>query len=447
MNRASYHHLTLAMLLASASFAAAPPPPAAPSAEEVNAWFEAVHLAQLPVPPLLRHADLTRELARLQAAAPELFTVEEIGASVEGRALRHVMIGKGSRHVLLWSQMHGDEPTATSALLDLFELFRQKRDAAAPARILSALTLHVVPMLNPDGAERFTRRNAQNIDINRDALAQQTPEGRALKSLRDKLQPFIGFNLHNQSWRMAAGKGGRPATISLLAAAFDPERSDNPGRVLAKKVCAVIRDALEPTIPGQVGRYDDEFEVRAFGDNMTKWGTPSVLIETGPYPSVNPDAELIRLNFVALVQALDALATGRAEAAQVQRYESLPMNDTSGMLYLLLRGATVFGADGKPFTADVGIAANRVIRGKQVVFSGKVDELGDLRVFNALTQLDAKGLTVVPLPKGGAKPGAVVKLGDLKRQTISLGAPADLMVLTALERGTYKVERVYQLGK
>ena len=55
--------------------------------------------------------------------------------------------------------------------------------------ILSTLTLHVVPMLNPDGAERFQRRNAQSIDINRDALRLQTPEGRALKALRDRLQP------------------------------------------------------------------------------------------------------------------------------------------------------------------------------------------------------------------------------------------------------------------
>ena len=52
--------------------------------------------------------------------------------------------------------------------------------------ILSSLTLHFVPMLNPDGAERFQRRNAQGIDINRDALRLQTPEGRALKAVRDR---------------------------------------------------------------------------------------------------------------------------------------------------------------------------------------------------------------------------------------------------------------------
>ena len=51
----------------------------------------------------------------------------------------------------------------------------------------------------------------------------------------------------------------------------------------------MIRDALEPFASGQIGRYDEEFEVRAFGDNLTLWGTPVVLIETGPFPSAEPD--------------------------------------------------------------------------------------------------------------------------------------------------------------
>ena len=37
--------------------------------------------------------------------------------------------------------------------------------------MLDNLTIHVVPMLNPDGAERYQRRNVQDIDINRDARA------------------------------------------------------------------------------------------------------------------------------------------------------------------------------------------------------------------------------------------------------------------------------------
>ena len=215
--------------------------------------------------------------------------------------------------MLLWSQMHGDEPTATAALFDVFEYFQRHRDDPVVQRILSSLTLYVVPMLNPDGAERFQRRNAQGIDINRDALSLQTPEGQVLKSVRDRFNPRVGFNLHNQGWGTSVGDPPKPASISLLSVAYDKPRSENAGRKLTKKLCAVIRDALEPFASGQIGRYDDEFEVRAFGDNLTLWGTPVVLIETGPFPSIEPDPALVRLNFVAIMSALDALATGNVE--------------------------------------------------------------------------------------------------------------------------------------
>ena len=52
-------------------------------------------------------------------AGAGLYRREEIGRSLEGRAIEHVWFGTGATHVLLWSQMHGDEPTATCALLDV----------------------------------------------------------------------------------------------------------------------------------------------------------------------------------------------------------------------------------------------------------------------------------------------------------------------------------------
>ena len=179
--------------------------------------------------------------------------------------------------------------------------------------------MHLVPMLNPDGAQRYTRRNAQGIDINRDALHLQTPEGRALKALRDRLQPVLGFNLHNQNGQTSAGSPPKPATISLLAVAHDAARSDSPRRTLAKQTAALVREALEPLIPGQVGRYSDEFEVRAFGDNLGRWGTAVVLIESGPLSGADADRALVRLNFVALVTALDAPGLGADGRASDRR--------------------------------------------------------------------------------------------------------------------------------
>lgn len=405
-----------------------------------------------PLPPLMDHKEVVRRLTALSSANPDLFTLEKIGESVEGRSLNYVKTGTGSTGVLLWSQMHGDEPTATAALFDIFEYLRRHREDPMVRRILTRLTLHVVPMLNPDGAERFQRRNAQSIDINRDALGLQTPEGRALKALRDRLNPQVGFNLHNQSWRTSVGTPPKPASISLLSVAYDEARTENAGRKLTKKICAVIREALEPLASGQIGRYDDEFEVRAFGDNITLWGTPVVLIETGPWPSAEPDQALVRLNFVAILSALDAMATGRVDKADPKRYDELPMNE-SKTLYVLIRNATVInGAGIPPFTADIGLIATRrvqIVDGRRDLQTAvAIEDIGDLRTLGGLRTIDARSKTVVPLFDEKLSEGQIVDLPEWRTKTdatVSVGQAARFAVLKqAAQPGKYQVELIFK---
>jgi hypothetical protein len=419
---------------------------AAVTPQDLAQTWDAEHVSP-PVPPLVDHAEVVRRLEAIASAAPDLFQIEQIGESVEGRSITHVRVGTGPFGVLLWSQMHGDEPTATSALFDLMEYLRRHRGEAPVQRILSQLTLHMVPMLNPDGAERFQRRNAQSIDINRDALRLQTPEGKTLKALRDRLNPRIGFNLHNQSWRTSVGDPPKPASISLLSVAYDEARTVNAGRRLTKKVCAVIRDSLEPFASGQIGRYDDEYEVRAFGDNITLWGTPVVLIETGPWPSEQPDAPLVRLNFIALVSALDALATGRVDQADPRRYEELPVNE-SRAFYVLVTNATVInGAGMPPFVADVGIVANRRVKvdggRREMQIDISVEDMGDLRTHGALRTIDATGMTMMPAVDDALAEGKVVDLPEWRTKmaaTIAVGQPARLALLKpASEPGKFVV--------
>ncbi len=409
------------------------------------AVWDAEHVSS-PVSPLVDHAEVER---RIRALPPDLFTAREAGRSVEGRAIYHVKAGSGPAPVLLWSQMHGDEPTATSALFDVFEYLRRHRAEPVAARILSTLTLHVVPMLNPDGAERFTRRNAQGIDINRDALHLATPEGRLLKQLRDDLKPVIGFNLHNQSWRTAlhtAGAPPVPASISLLSVAYDEARTVNAGRLLTKKLAATVRGAIEPLAPGRIGKYDDSFEVRAFGDNITLWGTPVLLIETGPWPDENPDPALVRLNFIAILSALDALASGRVHRADPARYDSLPVND-SGLSYWVLRGGHVLRGDGQPaFRADVGITAQRRVRTadgrRELAITTNIDDVGDLRNTGALFSVDATGLVIAPALETAAA-GADISLPVEFPAPLQTGSPAALMLLRPIADSRYRVERIF----
>jgi hypothetical protein len=409
--------------------------------------WDAEHVSS-PLPPLVDHAEVRRRLAGLAAAGDDgLVRVRELGTSVEGRPIAMVSFGRGPFAVLAWSQMHGDEATATSALFDLYAFIQRHRADAAVKGILDALTVHTIPMLNPDGAERWQRRNAQQIDINRDALLAESPEGQILRRVRDELAPRVGLNLHNQGWNTTAGDPPRPAAISLLSVAFDEARTVNDGRLLTKRLAAVVRDALEPLMPGvAIGRYDDSFEVRAFGDNLTKWGTPVLLIETGPWPSPDADAALVRLNFVALVRALAALSDGSIARADPARYDSLPENGSQGFYYVI-RQATILVGKGVPaFVGDVGIGGVRRVRlvdgVRRVMLSLSVSDVGDLRTYAGLFEIDGRGKTVAAsLP--GLEAGALVTAEALAAGAgaIQTASPADLMVLVPVDGG-FRVERV-----
>ena len=163
----------------------------------------------------IKHEDLQPLIDRYKNQAG--ITVTKVGESIEGRSLSLLSLGSGNTDVFLWSQMHGDEPTATQAIFDILNYFSSGQKNSVQKLLLKKLRFHFLPMLNPDGAEVFTRRNTLGIDINRDALDLASPEGRTLKSVRDSLEADFGFNLHDQSKYYNAERTDKPATLSYLA--------------------------------------------------------------------------------------------------------------------------------------------------------------------------------------------------------------------------------------
>jgi hypothetical protein len=409
------------------------------TSQDLARLWDAEHVSSA-VSPLVDHAEVKRRITALPA---DVVRIREVGTSLEGREIWDVTFGTGPFVVMMWSQMHGDEPTATSALFDLYEYLRLHRNEPAVQRVLTSLTVHSIPMLNPDGAERWQRRNVQGLDINRDALLLQSPEGQLLKKLRDELNPRVGFNLHNQGWNTTAGKPPMSAAISLLSVAYDEPRTVDEGRLLTKRLGAVVRDALEPLAPGRIGKYDDEFEVRAFGDNLTKWGTPVLLIETGPWPEANPDPALVRLNFVALVQALSSLADGSVHKADAARYDSLAENESRGFYYLIRNVTLHVSPTVPPFTGDAGIAAARRIRVsdgvRRLFMTLSVSDLGDLRTYVGLFEIDGTGKT---LAAGAA--GATVGMEiDSTQLTANMQTGSSELMLLEPAGDKFRVVRVF----
>ena len=360
------------------------------SAEEFAAIWEAEHLTSI-LPSNARHADLQNYFAELEKLG---LNIEKVGASFGGKSISKMIFGAGKTRVMFWSQMHGDEPTATSALIDLFAFLQKNRMDETVKLIEKNLTLCAVPMINPDGADLYRRRNLQWIDINRDARDLETPEGRILKNARDEFAPHIGFNLHNQNHLTSIENSFRQATISLLAVPGNAENKTYPGHERNRRLCALMIAALEKFIPGHIGRYDDAYNPRAFGDQIAAWGTPTILIETGGL--FNEDEMFrVKLNFVAYLTALGALASGAEANADASLYDNLPSNAEGVISDVIFRRANIVNLkfSDQIFTADVAVVGKRCRAEEKKRFV--IRDVGDLAASGGLTEFRAKDFLLV----------------------------------------------------
>ena len=465
MRTRSLIRLLLAISLSSPLLAA---PPEALTAEALWDSWPSVRISPAD-PYALKHAQLHAAIETLARQFPELFTVVDEGRSGEGRALTLLKLGHGPTGVFLWSQMHGDEPTATSALLDVLAYLGKSRESAAVSRLFSRLTIYLLPMLNPDGAERTTRRNIQGIDINRDALRLQTPEGRFLKSVRDRFRPMVGFNLHNQSPLTVAGKGGDQVALAVMSVPFDEAESDDEGRRTTKRLAVYLREFLSPWARGKIARFDMDYTARAFGDSMTRWGTATLLIETGGWNGPDETGTLVRLNFVGLLGLLRALGDGSLAPVDPKTYATIPLLAREGLFDVVLRDAMVANGSGlPPYLADVALARPSRFGGLGPRFRAGVADLGDLADFRGKEEEDLTGKLLVPAPPGGEdgwqkvltslrsrkladeagtillSPGllsAEVKAWMTEGQILSAGYPGALLVLVPAGDGRLRVER------
>lgn len=343
----------------------------------------------------VKHSDIEPLILRLTTAPG--FTVTPLGKSIEGRTIYDVSIGSGKTQVLLWSQMHGDESTATMAGMDIFNFFRQDEALNDIRRdILKKITIHFIPMLNPDGAEVFQRRNAIDVDLNRDALRLQCPESQLLKHIRDSLKADFGFNLHDQSVYYTAGLADKPATISFLAPAYNVEKDMNRVRKNATKLIVALNEALQRYAPGQVGRYDDDFEPRAFGDNMQRWGTSTVLIESGGF-AADPEKQQIRkLNFMAIMTGLHTIATKKYRRYKRKRYQDIPENER--YLYDVIVRRVRREKNGQPYLVDVAINYTEIDYDDHRAFFnlGVIRDIGDMSTYHGYKEFDAEEMLAVP---------------------------------------------------
>lgn len=296
------------------------------------------------------------------------------GNSVLSRVISSYTIGNGPIRILIWSQMHGNESTSTKAIYDLLNMvcFHSKEYKSVDD-LLEKVTLKIIPILNLDGAFAYIRKNANNIDLNRDALEQSQPETQLLFSIIKTFKPDVCFNMHGQRIIFEA-ESKQTATLSFLSAAYNKEREVNPCRLRSMQIINDINRLLSDYIPGKIGRYDDQFNINCTGDYLHAQNIPTVLFESGHYPD-DYERENVRVfTFLALLKAVDAVSdiqndTNLEQKLVYPNYLNIPENKKS-FVDILIRNASINGQ-----FKDVEVLYREDLEDNKIIFTPIVNKI------------------------------------------------------------------------
>ncbi len=329
----------------------------------------------------------TDHIAPLLNISARKIDVKQIGVSENNADIHLITLGSGSKKLLFWSQMHGNESTTTKAVFDLLNLLKDPDNDLAKS-ILKECTLFIVPILSPDGAKAYTRLNYNKVDLNRDAQNLTQRESNVLHELIYKIKPDYGFNLHGQRTIFSAGDTNKPATISFLSPAGDEERSITVSRKIAMEIIARMNTVLQQCIPGQVGRYDDGFNINCVGDTLVHIGIPTILFEAGHYPK-DYNREITReYIFYSLITSIQYIAQNDVTGAGYQDYFLIPENGKC-FYDIIIRDVVL---DGK--NVDIAVQYTEELAKNDVKFVPKIVKIDNLQKFYGHREIIGKKRTI-----------------------------------------------------
>ena len=197
------------------------------------------------------------------------------------------------------------------------------------------------------------------------------------------------------------------------------------------QVIGYMNRILQQYAPGQVGRYNDDFEPRAFGDNIQKWGTSAILIESGGYPDDLEKQEIRKLNYVSILSAIYAIGSESYKTVPLEDYYAIPNNNR--MLFDLKIENVIYPLNGKNYRIDLGIfkLESDLPEHREFWNVGQIGDMGDLSTYFGYETLNADGL--------------LLKTGEIFPETVAnLEAVSKLNLPALLQTGITYV-KVHQL--
>ena len=313
--------------------------------------------------------------------------LQVIGQSVLGKPIYEYQIGYGAKRVFLWSQMHGNESTTTRGMFDFVNLLHSESDLAK--QFLNHFTFCWIPILNPDGATLYTRANANGVDLNRDSQDISQPESQVLRATFERFKPDFCFNLHDQRTIFGVANTGKPATMSFLAPSYNEEREVNESRLKAINVIAGINEVLQQFIPGQVGRFDDSFNINCIGDTFQYLGVPTILFEAGHFPNDYEREQTRKFVFISLVTAFKVISENDIVTNRMEDYLNISQNNPvfCDFLYKNVK----INYDGNEKIINFASQYKEELIGGRICFNAYINQIDNLENCFGHCEYDAQG--------------------------------------------------------
>ena len=361
--------------------------------EELKDLFQDDFYSQIKFEKVTGRYITNKDLELFLKTVPGKFELEEIGQSVEKRSIRMITLGKGETKILAWSQMHGNEGTTTKAVFDLLNAFHLKEDEQVLSEILNNCTLYIIPILNPDGAEAYTRVNANKVDLNRDMQDLSQPESRLLMEQFHRIKPDFCLNLHDQRTIFSAGEASEPATLSFLTPSKDQERRIDDFRKQSMSLIAGMAKDLSNDLKGKIGRYDDAFNINCAGDTFQNLSIPTILFEAGHFPGDYEREQTRHYVFMALLSCIYQIAGDSYDVSAYEDYFNIPENKK---LFndVIIRNALLKGR-----SVDISIQFKEELKEGKVDFVPVIEEIKGKIPKYAHREIDAAN-SEVKLPDG-----------------------------------------------
>lgn len=296
---------------------------------------------------------LCRDFARAYAGV----RCEELGRTLQGRPLVALVIARRPGRPVVYFQggIHAGEIDGKDAG---FWLVRDLLDGKVAPGALDAVTVVFVPVVNPDGHERFGpnhrvnqrgpaemgfRTNAARLNLNRDFIKLDAPETRAIVGAIRRFDPVVVIDLH-------ATDGAKfEHDISVITAPVAPRGGalDEAAAALSRAVMARLTELGHLPVP--------------FYPSFVEGDDPASGIEVGEAPPRFSQA------YAAARGRLGVLVETHSWRPYVERVAS-----TYHTLQIVLEQATRLAPAWRA-AADAAARADRALGGADVTLAWKVD--------------------------------------------------------------------------